>query len=91
MRKWVRWNLLQKKCNAKLMKKFKEIEQIHISLLEKERLKGVKSQQIRSARNQKVHCGRLMLEERNETEKSCCFKTNYLCLNAGTSQDVEQT
>jgi len=41
MRKWVRWNLLQKKWNSKLINKFKELEKIHISLLEKERLKGI--------------------------------------------------
>ena len=32
-----------------------------------------------------------MLEEANETEKSCAFKTNELCMIAGTSQDDEPT
>ena len=90
MKKWARWNLLQKKWNAKLINKFIELEQIHISLLEKETLKGVESQQIGSFGNQKVHCGRLMLEEENETERSCVLKTNDLCVNSSTSQDVEQ-
>ena len=45
MRKWLKWSLLQKKWNAKLINKFIEFEQIHITLLEKERLKGIESQQ----------------------------------------------
>ena len=32
-----------------------------------------------------------MFEEENETEKSCVFKTNELCMFVGTSQDDEQT
>ena len=43
MKKWVKWNLLKKKWNSKLINKFKELEKIHISLL-KEILKGIESQ-----------------------------------------------
>ena len=32
-KKWVRLNLFQKKWNAKLINEFREIEQIHITLL----------------------------------------------------------
>ena len=87
MRKWVIWNLFKNKWNAKLMNKFRELEHIHISLLEKERLKGIESQQIGSVGNQKVHYERLVLEEENETKRSCVFKTNYLCMIADTYQD----
>lgn len=59
-------------------------------MLEKERLKGIESQQIGSAGKQKVHCEILVLEETNETERSCGFKTNDFCMIAGTSQDDEQ-
>ena len=91
MRKCVKWNLLQERWNVKLIKKFRELEKRHIDLLEKERLKGVESQQKGSIENQKVHCERLVLEASNETERSCIFKTNDLCMIADTSQDDEQT
>ena len=90
MRKQVKWNLLQEIWNVKLINKFRELEKKHIDLLEKERLKGIKSQQKGSAENQKVHCEILVLEVSNKTERSCIFKTNDLCMIAGTSQDDEK-
>ena len=39
MRKWVRWNLLRKIWNVKVINEFRELEKRHIDLLEKERLK----------------------------------------------------
>ena len=45
MRKRVRWNLLKRRWNVKLISEFRELEKRHIDLLEKERLKGVESQQ----------------------------------------------
>ena len=62
----VRWYLLQKKWNAKMINKFRELEQIHIALLEKERLKGIESQQRGFVETQKVHCEILVLEASNK-------------------------
>ena len=90
MRKWVRWNLLQKIWNVKLINELRELEKRHIEFFEKERLKGIESKQKGSVENQKVHCERLVLEASNEAERSCIFKNNYFCMIAGTSQDDEQ-
>lgn len=43
IRKCIKWNLLQKRWNSKLINQFRELEKRHISLLEKERLKGIQS------------------------------------------------
>ena len=40
-KKQVKWKLLQQRWNGKLMNDFRELEQIHIDLLEKKRLKGM--------------------------------------------------
>ena len=90
MRKQVRWNLLKKKWNAKMINKFRELEQIHINFLEKERLKGFESPQKGSLQTQKVHCEKLVLEASNKTERSCIFKTNDLCMIVGASQNDEK-
>ena len=45
-------------------------EQIHISLLEKERLIGIESQQRGFAETQKFHGGNLVLEASKETKRS---------------------
>lgn len=78
--KRVKWNLLQQKWNAMLMNK---LEQIHISLLEKERLIGIESQQRGFAKTQKFHGGNLVLEASKETERSDIFKTDSLSMNTG--------
>ena len=44
MKKRVKWKILQQRWNGKLMNEFRELEQIHIDLLEKERLKEMESQ-----------------------------------------------
>jgi len=44
MKKRVKWKLLQQRWNDKLINKFRELEQIHIDSLEKERLKGMELQ-----------------------------------------------
>lgn len=79
IRKRVKWNLLQQKWNAMLMNK---LEQIHISLLEKERLIGIESQQRGFAENQKFHGENLVLEASKETKRSDIFKTDSLSVNA---------
>ena len=81
IRKRVKWNLLQQGWNVKLMNK---LEQIHISLLEKERLIGIESQQRRFAENQKFHGGNLVLEASKETKSSVIFKTGSFSVNVGT-------
>lgn len=70
IRKWVNWNLLQQKWNAMLMNK---LEQIHIALLEKDRLIGIESQQRGFVENQKFHYGNMVLEASKETERSDNF------------------
>ena len=82
---------IEKKWNVKLINEFRELEKRHIELLEKERLKGIESQQKGSVEDQNVHCEGLVLEASNKTERSCIFKTKDLCMIAGTSQDDEQT
>ena len=51
IRKLFRCNLFQKIWNVKLINEFRELEKRHIDLLEKERLKGVESQQKGSTEN----------------------------------------
>ena len=80
MRKWVRLNLFQKKWNAKLINEFIEIEQIHISLLEKERLKGIESQQRGFAETQKFLGGNLVLGASKATERFDYFFKLIVCL-----------
>ena len=88
---WVSWNLLQKRWNVKLINKFRELEKRNIDLLEKERLKGIESQQKGSAEIQKVHCEIFVLEASNEAKRSCIFKINIFSMSAGTSQDDKKT
>ena len=73
MKKRVKWKLLQQKWNGKLMNEFRELEQIHIDLLEKDKIKGMESQQRGSAEIQKVYDGRFVLEASKEAERSCIF------------------
>jgi len=80
IRKRVKWNLLQHKWNAMLMNK---IEQIHISLLEKERLIGIESHQRGFVETQKSHGGNLVLEASKDTKRSGIFKTDNLSVNVG--------
>lgn len=80
IRKWVKWNLLQQKWNAMLMNK---LEKIHMSLLEKERLIGIESQQRGFAETQKFHGGNLVLEASKETERSGILKTDSFSVNTG--------
>jgi len=58
-----------------------KLEQIHISLLEKERLIGIESQQRGFAETQKFHGGNLVLEASKETERYGIFKTDSFSVN----------
>ena len=55
-----------------------ELEQVHIYLLEKERLIGIESQQRGFAETQKFHGGNSTLEASKEIERSGIFKTDSL-------------
>lgn len=83
MKKRVKWKLLQQRWNDKLIREFRELEQIHIDLLEKERLKGMESQQEGSAEIQKIYDGRLVLEASKENEMYCILKTESCWVFAG--------
>jgi len=58
-----------------MMNEFRELEKIHIDLLEKERLKGMESQQEGSAEIQKIYDGILVLGASKEDEMYCILKT----------------
>ena len=62
MKKRVKWKLLQQRWNGELINEFRELEQIHIDLLKKERLREMESQQEGSAKIQKTYDGGLVLE-----------------------------
>ena len=66
MRKRVRWKLLEKIWNVILISEFTELEKRHIDFLEKQRLKGVESQQKGSNKTQKVYCEGLVFDASNE-------------------------
>ena len=65
------------------MNEFRELEKIHINLLEKKRLKGMQSHQEGSAEFQKIYDGRLVLEASKEDEGSCILKIDNCCVFAG--------
>lgn len=60
-----------------------KLEKINVSLLEKERLIGIESQQTRFVETQKSHGGNLVLEVAKETERSGIFKTNNFSVYIG--------
>ena len=91
MRKHVRWNLLKKIWNVKLISEFRELEKRYIYFLDNERLKGVESQQKGSTKNHKLYSEGSVLEASNKTQRPCIFKTIDLCMIIGTSHDDEQT
>ena len=64
-----------------MINKFRELEKIHITLLEKERFKEIESQQRGSAKTHKLHYERLVLEASNEAERYCKFNTDNSCVN----------
>lgn len=81
--KRVKWKLLQQRWNGKLMHEFKELEQIHISLLEKKRLKGIESHQEESIEIEKICDGGLVLEASKENRRYCILKTKSCCVFVG--------
>ena len=56
------------------MNEFWELEQIHIDMLKKERLREIESQQEGFAEIQKIYDGRLVLEASQEDGRYCVFK-----------------
>ena len=82
-KKRVKWKLLQQRWNVKMMNEFRELEKIHIYLLEKKTLKGMESQQEGSAEIQNIYDGILVLEASQEDGRYCFFKIDDCCMFAG--------